>query len=545
MSCRRLLSLFRSAVFPRLATWRSRGPRLLALVAACHGLVACALDVPTPPAAFEGKVTFEGSVPGDAGVPTIFIARTPRSEAPLPRLFIGILSDYHRAHADDSELSSTLAVREVPLWVQRGSAEQTLMPLEALQPRSQYSLVTGVDRPFEFMTRRAQPKLVRVWPKPAPSTTAARGGSQRVVYCAAPESESQARLMDLSVLDVDPNLEVSNAGAGSSPGDKEPALEWPLELDNPLSLLLGSKANWTPLPGRAGCALLSVEGALPRDGDITPPRLNGVLAAPAVFTPREQQAAEITSPQCSDAAALPPGCALVHDDRLILSYEASPALWCFTGELSGCVTTEPGQSAVVRGLTPQSRYAVELSVSRADGVVWSSAPEIETAAAREHVVINEVLSNPNGPEPQQEWVELYNDGVRPVELGGWQLADSAGVSALPSLSLAAGEYALLVNEGFMANTELDVAPPPDVTLVPLPRLASGGLSNSGEALRLSTAEGRLVSSWPAMRGAAGVSLARRAPSAGAAADVDIVLHAEPGASPGLPNHVPAQQVAAP
>lgn len=543
MSCRRLLSLCRFAVFADPTVRRPLcGPSVLALVATCH-VLACALDVPTPPRASEPEVTFEGSAPGDAGVPTVFIAHTPRSDAPLPRLFIGVLSDYHRAHADDSELPGTLAVREVPLWVQRGRAEQTLMPLEALQPRSQYSLVIGAGPSIEFMTRRAQAGLVRVWPKRAPSSTAASAGLQRAVYCVASAPGSEARLMDLSVLDVQPNLEVLNAGAESIAGaestasDKGPALDWPSEL-TASTLLRGSEARWTPLRGRAGCALLSVEGTLPSRGDITPPRLGGVMVQPVVFTPREQ-AIEITPAPCPNASALPPGCALVHDDRLILSYEVSPAVWCFTGEFSGCVTTEPGRSAVVRGLAPQARYAVELSVSRADGVVWSSAPEIETAAAREHVVINEVLSNPNGPEPQQEWVELYNDGVGPVELGGWQFADSASVSTLPSLSLAAGAYALLVNEGFMANTELDVAPPPGVTLVPLPRLASGGLSNSGEALRLLTPEGRVASSWPAMRGAAGVSLARRAPSAGAAADVDIVLHAEPGASPGLPNQVPA------
>ena len=33
-----------------------------------------------------------------------------------------------------------------------------------------------------------------------------------------------------------------------------------------------------------------------------------------------------------------------------------------------------------------------------------------------HVVINEVLANPVGGEPAQEWVELYNDGRAPAVL---------------------------------------------------------------------------------------------------------------------------------
>src|SRR5690606_40695464 len=39
-------------------------------------------------------------------------------------------------------------------------------------------------------------------------------------------------------------------------------------------------------------------------------------------------------------------------------------------------------------------------------------------------VLNEVLANPSGPEPQQEWVEILNAGNVAASLSGYRLKDS-------------------------------------------------------------------------------------------------------------------------
>jgi len=42
----------------------------------------------------------------------------------------------------------------------------------------------------------------------------------------------------------------------------------------------------------------------------------------------------------------------------------------------------------------------------------------------DQIIINEILPNPSGLDNDDEWIELYNRGVFPVDLTGWQLADS-------------------------------------------------------------------------------------------------------------------------
>ncbi|HEV8247230.1 MAG TPA: lamin tail domain-containing protein, partial [Polyangiaceae bacterium] len=162
--------------------------------------------------------------------------------------------------------------------------------------------------------------------------------------------------------------------------------------------------------------------------------------------------------------------------------------------------------------------------------------QVTTAPAAPRVVLNEVLANAAGAEPAQEWIELVNDGAAMVNLEGYQLQDAGGSNVLPAFELGAGEFALLVSDEYLPDPAVDVPPAPGAHLVVLPALGKNGLSNTGELLRLFDAQGLLVSSFPALRSSnAGVSLARRSPSA---ADDDAAAfgpHAAPGASPGAPN----------
>ena len=74
-----------------------------------------------------------------------------------------------------------------------------------------------------------------------------------------------------------------------------------------------------------------------------------------------------------------------------------------------------------------------------------SAPfAFTTPVALPPIAITEVLANPKGPEPQQEFVELRNLGDADVPLGGLRLQDSKGGDDLPAETLAAGGYALVV-----------------------------------------------------------------------------------------------------
>lgn len=78
---------------------------------------------------------------------------------------------------------------------------------------------------------------------------------------------------------------------------------------------------------------------------------------------------------------------------------------------------------------------------------WTVAP-VPTPA---RVVINEVLYDPTGAEPADEWIEFYNAGGTAVDLGGYTLTDNSGTFTLPSYSLGAGSYAVLATSGVSFN----------------------------------------------------------------------------------------------
>ena len=74
------------------------------------------------------------------------------------------------------------------------------------------------------------------------------------------------------------------------------------------------------------------------------------------------------------------------------------------------------------------------------------------------VVINEVLYDPSGTEPNDEWVELYNAGGMSVDLSGYVLADNTGSLTLTSLILGPGQYAVYARDGASFTAKYGFAP---------------------------------------------------------------------------------------
>ncbi|MGC4066467.1 MAG: lamin tail domain-containing protein [Polyangiaceae bacterium] len=163
---------------------------------------------------------------------------------------------------------------------------------------------------------------------------------------------------------------------------------------------------------------------------------------------------------------------------------------------------------------------------------------MDVPKGQSRVIINEVLANPYGAEPTEEWVELFNAGSATAELYGWKLADSGGQVELPALVLEPGAFVVLANEGFLGGQSGDVSPSEGSTIIRLPYLAKSGLSNAGEALRLIDESGGIRSSFPAVAASrAGVSIARESPSTLDDDAKGFLSHAAPGASPGAYNHL--------
>jgi hypothetical protein len=236
--------------------------------------------------------------------------------------------------------------------------------------------------------------------------------------------------------------------------------------------------------------------------------------------------------------ALGPTCAEVLDDRVELRARSAAAFVAFEQPQVLFGVVRPGRSLVLRGFEPASRARVTGLAFDAVGTRVAIDVELTTATARPHLVLNEVLADPLGPEARGEWIELVNDGSSPVHLAEFVLDDAVEAVALPAHELAPGEMALLVSESYDPDPEIDLVPPPETAILRLPDLGRNGLTNAGELLRLRDRNGQVISRFPARPApGAGQSVARRAPDSPDADSDSFADHAAPGASPGRENVV--------
>ena len=199
--------------------------------------------------------------------------------------------------------------------------------------------------------------------------------------------------------------------------------------------------------------------------------------------------ADVTPPQLVDfAVSLAGPCATVR-----FSTDEAASAEVVVRAVAGERVTEAGvgQTAfdlavALTGLEPGEPAEVVLRVTdRAGNQVETSAGSVELPPETPLLVITEVLANPAGPEPGQEFVELRNIGDVDLSLAGLRLEDSKGADVLPEATLVAGAYALVVPSTFDPGSPRDVPPRAGTLMVPVDaRLGSDGLSNSGEVVRL-------------------------------------------------------------
>ncbi|MBW2458649.1 MAG: lamin tail domain-containing protein, partial [Deltaproteobacteria bacterium] len=226
-------------------------------------------------------------------------------------------------------------------------------------------------------------------------------------------------------------------------------------------------------------------------------------------------------PSICDDDELPigPGCARVADDRMVLRAPAMPLLWSVTttqpaNQLDVVMTTQPGEYETLGPLPPASAMTLLVDVFDLAGRLETTTHQLTTAAPMAHVVLNEVLANPVGEEPEQEWVELTNDGLAAAELGGYVLTDIGGETVLPEATLLPGAFALVVNEDFDETSDYDPTPAPSTLVLRVAKLGKGGLNNQGEPLKLWDGDGNLVSRFPATpKPKSGISVIRITPGA--------------------------------
>ncbi len=209
------------------------------------------------------------------------------------------------------------------------------------------------------------------------------------------------------------------------------------------------------------------------------------------------------------------GCVLADDRSLTFRARTTGPVRAF---LSGAsvrdrMVANRGEIALrLEPLVAGSRFEGELMLIGLGGETHVERLPLELPDELLPLTIAEVRANPLGAEPKQEYVEVLNFGATPVSVAGLALADRpdrAGDVISTAQTIAPGARALLVADAFDPLDEADTLVPPGVPLIRIgTSLASAGLSNAGEALYLRDAEGRRLSTSPAVETEGGECLIR-------------------------------------
>jgi hypothetical protein len=268
---------------------------------------------------------------------------------------------------------------------------------------------------------------------------------------------------------------------------------------------------------------------------LLPPEIEGHPLDPEPYSPAPPNEAPLAD--CSQLSA-GPLCASVEDDRLTFVNAGSARLVrLWRSERAELLLVPGGSRATLRGLVPDQAHRLTGEVVERSGEGVAFELEFRTLPARPRWVLNEVLANPLGREPAEEWIELVNGSSLALDLGGLVLEDSGGRVELPALLVAPGAHVLVVREDF-GSLGQDVVPAEATPFLRVAELGKNGLSNSGEPLRLLDRSGAVLSAFPSLASKhAGVSLARRSLDTTDADVAGFAEHAAPGASPGAANRL--------
>ncbi|MFZ5433184.1 MAG: lamin tail domain-containing protein, partial [Calditrichota bacterium] len=101
-------------------------------------------------------------------------------------------------------------------------------------------------------------------------------------------------------------------------------------------------------------------------------------------------------------------------------------------------------------------------------------------------MLNEVMYNPEGDENENEYIELYNNDITPINLSEWRVTDGGDTDRIAAfeqgLQVYPGQYILILDPDYFENgsTQYDGRIPEGALVVTIDNGAFGerGLSNS-------------------------------------------------------------------
>lgn len=438
------------------------------------------------------------------------------SSGPPLFLFDGALDEATRDDLTAPPLRNATQARLLDAQIELQGTQAKILPIAPLQPHQQLTLVLGswaVGESSQRFPKDTPPFVARLQVTGEPAGGAAIVGSwpangasgvpPNLAYAVIAVDGALSGIADSLTLD-------SEDGRDSIVVSAERAACEALGLRAYTCLKLQPERELLA----ATAYVLCVEGWIDQTGaTLDPWCARFVTAAEA----DHHAPTPLSIPCALDESDLVVGCALTTDTsaRLRLAVD-EPTL--FTWTVDACT---PRTLAAFGGdalltldhLAPDREHALSISLQDAAGntALWEGPFATTQPLAR--VTITEVRFDPLGPEPQQEYVELFNFGNVPVDLLGYALRDdpfSGGDVIARSVILHPGGRVLLVADDFDSADPRDAAPAPGVLLVRMgTSLASGGLSNSGETIFLVDGNGTRLSETPGVASAGAGSCLQR------------------------------------
>ena len=348
-------------------------------------------------------------------------------------------------------------------------------------------------------------------------------------------------------------------GAGDGGGGGAALLAPPPGLAAPTNLFRVVVANVAGfearLVGADGRAIATHAGAL--DATVCPAEVScGVLELDEALLPETRYLVEVAGARLGFSTAAgadtqPPSAQVsadASDGCVAVEIVADEPVWA-TARLAGRTLPAPGLAArhelgmSWEGLAPGSAFEATIDLVDLAGLRAAVSGGTVTAAAHPGWAISEVLANPAGPEPAQEWVELVRVADGPASLAGMRVADESGQDVLPDVTVAPGARVLVVTASYDPGAPGDVAAAAGTPLARLEgtTIGQGGLANDGERVRLVDEGGVTISSFRARRDVSsaawsGRSVERIRP-AGCDLPDNVLPNAEHAATPGARNSV--------
>lgn len=170
-----------------------------------------------------------------------------------------------------------------------------------------------------------------------------------------------------------------------------------------------------------------------------------------------------------------------------------------TGTPTGTPAGTPERSPETTSIPEESPESTP-SITPSNAVTEEPVPEVSPdpspvitpvplpTASKGDILITEVMYNPNSPDSDWEWIEVFNRGTEEIDLSGWVVDDSNGTphmsSNIASGTIPSGMTAILFNSDALTPDEFKAAWDQELNLIPVSGWNAMGLNNSGDKISL-------------------------------------------------------------